>query len=94
MANRWRRLRLSIVHNALRQLCIVDCPNCSVCWQGLKLQEAGHRVRLATHGAYRDFVQGFGLEFYPLGGDPKLLSQYIVKHRAPPMCHGHALWVL
>lgn len=41
-----------------------------------------HRVRLATHSAYRDFVQGFGLEFYPLGGDPKLLSQYIVKHRA------------
>jgi sterol 3beta-glucosyltransferase len=52
--------------------------------QGLKLQEAGHRVRLATHGAYRSFVEDFGLEFYPLGGDPKLLSQYIVKHRAPP----------
>jgi len=43
-------------------------------------------VRLATHGAYRSFVEDFGLEFYPLGGDPKLLSQYIVKHRAPSPC--------
>ncbi|KAK9836119.1 hypothetical protein WJX81_002671 [Elliptochloris bilobata] len=48
---------------------------------GLKLQDAGHRVRLATHSAYRGFVEGFGLEFYPLGGDPVVLSQYIVKHR-------------
>jgi hypothetical protein len=27
------------------------------------------------------FVTGFGLEFYPLGGDPKVLSEYVVKHR-------------
>ncbi|KAK9830159.1 hypothetical protein WJX72_010056 [[Myrmecia] bisecta] len=48
---------------------------------GLQLQEYGHRVRLASHSVYRDFVQSFGLEFYPLGGDPKVLSDYIVKNR-------------
>eukprot|EP00884_Botryococcus_braunii_P002968 jgi/Botrbrau1/12672/Bobra.67_1s0036.1 len=48
---------------------------------GLGLKAAGHRVRLATHAPYRGFVEGFGLEFYPLGGDPKLLSEYVVKNR-------------
>eukprot|EP00798_Chlamydomonas_sp_ICE-L_P000632 gene632-2068_t len=48
---------------------------------GLKLQEYGHRVRIASHKIYRQFVEGFGLEFYPLGGDPKVLSEYVVKHR-------------
>ncbi|KAL6757984.1 sterol 3-beta-glucosyltransferase [Haematococcus lacustris] len=48
---------------------------------GLKLQEYGHRVRLASHAVYREFITGFGLEFYPLGGDPKVLSEYVVKHR-------------
>ncbi|KAL3162062.1 hypothetical protein ABBQ38_009126 [Trebouxia sp. C0009 RCD-2024] len=48
---------------------------------GLKLQEYGHRVRVASHGVYRKFVTSFGLEFYPLGGDPKVLSDYIVKNR-------------
>jgi sterol 3beta-glucosyltransferase len=48
---------------------------------GLGLKAAGHRIRLATHAPYRDFVEGFGLEFYPLGGDPKVLSEYVVKNR-------------
>ncbi len=26
-------------------------------------------------------MEGFGLEFYPIGGDPKVLSEYVVKHR-------------
>ena len=48
---------------------------------GLKLKEYGHRVRLASHAVYRSVVLECGLEFYPLGGDPKVLSEYIVKNR-------------
>ncbi|KAL2958661.1 hypothetical protein AAZX31_18G220300 [Glycine max] len=41
---------------------------------GKRLQEDGHRVRLATHKNFEDFVMNAGLEFYPLGGDPKVLA--------------------
>ncbi|KAK8491495.1 hypothetical protein V6N11_059420 [Hibiscus sabdariffa] len=37
----------------------------------------GHRVRLATHSNFKEFVLTAGLEFYPLGGDPKVLAGYI-----------------
>ncbi|GAY44578.1 hypothetical protein CUMW_082970 [Citrus unshiu] len=33
---------------------------------GKRLQEDGHRVRLATHANFKDFVLGAGLEFFPL----------------------------
>jgi len=46
---------------------------------GNRLQQHGHRVRLATHAVYREFVVEHGLEFYPLGGDPKELAAYMVK---------------
>ena len=36
---------------------------------------------LATHGVYRSFVEGFDLEFFPLGGDPTVLSEYVVRNR-------------
>ncbi|KAI4350144.1 hypothetical protein L6164_010653 [Bauhinia variegata] len=48
---------------------------------GKRLQEHGHRVRLATHKNFKDFVLNAGLEFYPLGGDPKVLAGYMVKNK-------------
>lgn len=48
---------------------------------GKRLQEDGHRVRLATHANFKDFVLGAGLEFFPLGGDPKILAGYMVKNK-------------
>ncbi|OIW01130.1 hypothetical protein TanjilG_25238 [Lupinus angustifolius] len=46
-----------------------------------RLQEFGHRIRLATHKNFKDFVLNAGLEFYPLGGDPKVLAGYMVKNK-------------
>lgn len=40
----------------------------------LSMQDFGHRVRLATHANFKEFVLTAGLEFYPLGGDPKILA--------------------
>ncbi|KAL3523403.1 hypothetical protein ACH5RR_016237 [Cinchona calisaya] len=48
---------------------------------GKRLQEHGHRVRLATHSNFKEFVLTAGLEFYPLGGDPKVLAGYMVKNK-------------
>ncbi|XP_064964697.1 sterol 3-beta-glucosyltransferase UGT80A2-like isoform X1 [Musa acuminata AAA Group] len=48
---------------------------------GKLLQAYGHRVRLATHANFREFVLTAGLEFYPLGGDPKILAEYMVKNK-------------
>lgn len=47
---------------------------------GSALQRWGHRVRIATHDTFADFVRGSGLEFYPIGGDPAELMAYMVKN--------------
>lgn len=47
---------------------------------GCALQAAGHRVRLATHNVFEDFVLNEGLEFYPIGGDPHELMAFMVKN--------------
>lgn len=40
----------------------------------------GHRVRLATHGTFRQFVEDNGLEFFSIGGDPAELMAFMVKN--------------
>ena len=40
----------------------------------------GHRVRLATHPVFKDFVEENGLEFFSIGGDPSELMAFMVKN--------------
>ena len=47
---------------------------------GTALQSYGHRVRVATHENFRQFVQDAGLEFWSIGGDPEELMSYMVKN--------------
>jgi len=43
-------------------------------------EQWGHRVRLATHGAFREFVTDHGIEFFDVGGDPSELMAFMVKN--------------
>ena len=52
----------------------------------LRLRQAGHRVRIATHGPLRTFVERFGLEFFDIGGDPAVLAEFAVQSK------GMLLW--
>ncbi|KAJ5771391.1 uncharacterized protein N7511_003442 [Penicillium nucicola] len=47
---------------------------------GTELGRIGHRVRIATHNVFEDFVHEAGLEFYPIGGNPADLMAYMVKN--------------
>jgi UDP:flavonoid glycosyltransferase YjiC (YdhE family) len=40
----------------------------------------GHRVRLATHPNFKDFVIENDLEFFSIGGDPQALMAFMVKN--------------
>lgn len=40
----------------------------------------GHRVRLATHPNFKNFVTENGLEFFSIGGDPQALMAFMVKN--------------
>jgi sterol 3beta-glucosyltransferase len=40
----------------------------------------GHRVRICTHAAFKEFVEAQGVEFFNIGGDPEALMAYMVKN--------------
>ncbi|KAJ4952834.1 hypothetical protein NE237_029666 [Protea cynaroides] len=46
-----------------------------------RLQEFGHHVRLATHANFCNFVRSAGIDFYPLGGDPRVLARYMARNK-------------
>ncbi|XP_057773391.1 sterol 3-beta-glucosyltransferase UGT80B1-like [Salvia miltiorrhiza] len=48
----------------------------------LRLQEYGHYVRLATHSQFHGFVKSVGVDFYPLGGDPRIMAECFVRARS------------
>ena len=48
---------------------------------GLELKNNfGHRIRIATHGVFKDFVQEHELEFFDIGGDPEELMAFMVRN--------------
>ncbi|RHZ52338.1 hypothetical protein CDV55_102067 [Aspergillus turcosus] len=47
---------------------------------GKSLKRYGHRVRLATHLAFRGMVKENGLEFFNIGGNPEELMMFMVKN--------------
>ncbi|KAL2069737.1 hypothetical protein VTL71DRAFT_14416 [Oculimacula yallundae] len=48
---------------------------------GKNLKEYGHKVRIATHPAFKEFVEkDSGLEFFSVGGDPAELMAFMVKN--------------
>ncbi|KAJ5620027.1 UDP-glucose-sterol transferase [Penicillium lagena] len=47
---------------------------------GKELRQHGHRVRLATHLAFRNDINGEGLEFFNIGGNPEELMAFMVQN--------------
>ena len=47
---------------------------------GKALRAVGHRVRIATHENFRNFVRQHHLEFFPLDGDPADIMSLMVKN--------------
>ncbi|KAG5359163.1 Sterol 3-beta-glucosyltransferase [Yarrowia sp. E02] len=47
---------------------------------GKALIEEGHRVRIATHSEFKDWIESYGIEFKEVAGDPSELMKIMVDH--------------
>ncbi|KAH7915122.1 glycosyltransferase family 1 protein [Hygrophoropsis aurantiaca] len=47
---------------------------------GKGLMEDGHRVRIATHGEYQEWIEAHGIEFGYVGGDPAELMRICIEN--------------
>lgn len=45
-----------------------------------KLLEEGHKPRIATHGEFKDWIEGHGIEFAAVGGDPSELMRICIQN--------------
>ncbi|TLD35369.1 26S protease regulatory subunit [Venturia nashicola] len=45
-----------------------------------RLMKDGHKVRIATHDEFKDWVEGHGVDFAPVAGDPAKLMRICVEH--------------
>ncbi|SCZ92669.1 BZ3500_MvSof-1268-A1-R1_Chr5-2g08087 [Microbotryum saponariae] len=52
-------------------------PYIALC-KGLKAE--GHKVKIATHGEFKEWVEGHGIEHEEIGGDPAELMQLMIAH--------------
>lgn len=43
-----------------------------------ELAKDGHRTRIASHSEYKDWIEGYGIEFVGIGGDPAELMKICV----------------
>ncbi|WVQ77692.1 hypothetical protein IAR50_007382 [Cryptococcus sp. DSM 104548] len=48
---------------------------------GLRLKKDGHKVVIVTHGEFKNWVEGYGIEHRQAGGDPTLLMKLSQEHR-------------
>ncbi len=43
----------------------------------LGLMANGHSVKLAAPSRFKEFIEGYGIQFVPLAGEPEDLSQHL-----------------
>jgi hypothetical protein len=66
--------RTVLIQTLSSSCCFVDIALCK------GLQAEGHTVRIASHGEYKEWIEGHGIEFGYVGGDPAELMRICVEN--------------